>query len=204
MTADEFIAWPGDGTGGRYQLVDGELRAMSPATATHGIIQGNLARLIGNHLDTPGGRCLVAAEPAIRVRLREKHNLRIPDLGVTCTPSHAGEVALSDPLLLIEVLSPGNAADTRENVWACTTIPSIKEILVVHSARVFAELLRRQVDGTWPKSPRKSAKPARCGWTRSISRCHSRQRMGRRIWGEARRAQISTAPENPRPLRPRP
>ena len=151
MTADEFIAWPGDGTGGRYQLVDGELRAMSPATATHGIVQGNLARLIGNHLDTPGGRCLVAAEPAIRVRLREKHNLRIPDLGVTCTPSHAGEVALSDPLLLIEVLSPGNAAGTWENVWACTTIPSIKEILVVHSARVFAELLRRQVDGTWPK-----------------------------------------------------
>ena len=26
MTADEFIAWPGDGVGGRYQLVDGELR----------------------------------------------------------------------------------------------------------------------------------------------------------------------------------
>ena len=126
---------------------------MSPATATHGIIQGNLARLIGNHLDTPGSRCLVAAEPAVRVRLREKHNLRIPDLGVTGTPSHAGEVALSDPVLLIEVLSPGNADDTWENVWAYTTIPSIKEILVVHSARVFAELLRRQTDGAWPNEP---------------------------------------------------
>ena len=38
MTVDEFIAWVGDG---RWQLVDGEPRAMAPASATHGIIQAN-------------------------------------------------------------------------------------------------------------------------------------------------------------------
>ena len=43
MTVDEFIAWVGDG---RWQLVDGEPRAMAPANATHGIIQARLALLV--------------------------------------------------------------------------------------------------------------------------------------------------------------
>ena len=33
MTVEDFVAWAGDG---RWQLVDGEPRAMSPASATHG------------------------------------------------------------------------------------------------------------------------------------------------------------------------
>ena len=153
MTVDEFIAWPGDGQGGRYQLVDGALRAMSPASATHGIIQANLAGIIRDHLNIPGNPCRVATEPAVAVRARAKHNLRVPDLGVSCEPDRPGEVALNEPVLLIEILSPGNSDDTWDNVWACTTIPSVKEILIVHSARVFAELLRRQDDGSWPKGP---------------------------------------------------
>lgn len=106
MTVDEFIAWPGDGQGGRYQLVDGEVRAMSPATATHGTIQGNLARLVGNYLEGVANRCRIVTEPAVEVRLRARNNLRVPDLGVSCAPDHPGEVALADPILLIEMLSP--------------------------------------------------------------------------------------------------
>ena len=32
MTVDDFLCWEGDGTDTRYELVDGVLRAMSPAT----------------------------------------------------------------------------------------------------------------------------------------------------------------------------
>lgn len=32
MTADDFLAWPGDGTGRTFQLVDGEVRPVSPAS----------------------------------------------------------------------------------------------------------------------------------------------------------------------------
>ena len=32
MTAEEFIAWGGDGHPGKLELVNGEVRAMSPAT----------------------------------------------------------------------------------------------------------------------------------------------------------------------------
>jgi Uma2 family endonuclease len=62
---------------------------------------------------------------------------------------------LPDLIVLIEVLSPGNTSDTWDNVWAYATIPSVREIVVVHSTRVLAELLRRGPDGHWPEEPEK-------------------------------------------------
>lgn len=155
MTADAFIAWVLEGgtKGRRYQLVDGEVRAMSPAGTTHGTIQATLAGILMRHLDIPGSRCRVVTEPAVATRIRARHNIRVPDLGVTCVPDAKGEVALPDPILLIEILSPGNPKNTWDNVWAYTSIPTVAEILVVHGSRMEAELLRRQADGTWPAEP---------------------------------------------------
>lgn len=84
-------------------------------------------------------------------RVRASANLRVPDLGVTCAPVGPGQIELPDPILLVEVLYPGNEIATRENVWAYTTIPSVDEILLVHSTRVVAELLRRRSDLAWPE-----------------------------------------------------
>jgi Uma2 family endonuclease len=58
-----------------------------------------------------------------------------------------------DPVLLIEILSPGYEAKTRSNIWTYTTIPSVQEILAVHSTRMEIEMLRRAADGDWPDSP---------------------------------------------------
>jgi hypothetical protein len=58
---------------------------------------------------------------------------------------------LTDPIALTGSLSPGNAKATWDNVWACTTIPSVREIVVVHFTRVLAELLRREVDSHRPE-----------------------------------------------------
>ena len=92
--------------------------------------------------------------PAVTTRVRANVNMRVPDLGVTCTPDAAGQQILPDPIVLIEILSPGNASDTWDNVVRPhTTIPSVREIVVVHSTRLFAELLRRQADGNWPAEP---------------------------------------------------
>ena len=151
MTADEFLAWPGDGAGGKYQLVDGALRAMSPASAVHGRIQGNLAKIIATHLDDgASGRCGLYTEPAIHVQVRAKINTRVPDLGVSCAKVTAQDIALPDPILLIEILSPGNKSDTWDNVWAYCTIPSVREILIISSTRMEAEFLQRDANGNWP------------------------------------------------------
>jgi Uma2 family endonuclease len=98
-------------------------------------------------------RCRIVSEPAIATRVRANVNLRVPDLGVTCTPDALGQQTLPDPLLLIEILSPGNASSTWDNVWSYTTIPSVREIVVVHSTRIMAEVLRRDAEGNWPEQP---------------------------------------------------
>ncbi len=48
MTVADFIDWPGDGNCTRYELVDGDLRALAPASDTHNTIVGNLVGLIRN------------------------------------------------------------------------------------------------------------------------------------------------------------
>lgn len=153
MTVAEFLDWPGDGMAKHHQLVDGEVRAMAPASATHGIIQATLAYLVTRRLIEANSPCRAVTEPAVVPRLRANSNLRVPDLGVTCSPNEAGQIVVPDPVLLVEILSPGNEADTRENVWAYASIPSVREILIVHSTRVAAELLRRRSDASWPEEP---------------------------------------------------
>jgi Uma2 family endonuclease len=153
MTVADFLEWDTGGHQGKLELVDGLVRAMSPATDTHALIQANIAGLVWSHLKTGGSPCRMRIEPAVGTRVRAQYNLRVPDVGVTCAPNISGNKLMPDPILLIEVLSPGNASDTWDNVWAYTTIPSVQEILIVHSTRVMVELLRRGADGAWPVDP---------------------------------------------------
>jgi Uma2 family endonuclease len=153
ITVAEFLDWPGDGSGRKFQLVDGELRAMSPGTAAHGTIQITLGALILHTLLKAGSRCRVVGAPGVLTRIRSHKNMRVPDLGVSGTADEPGQRALPNPIVLIEILSPSNAKETWNNVWAYTTIPSVREIVVVHTMRVLAELLRRGADGHWPEEP---------------------------------------------------
>jgi Uma2 family endonuclease len=152
MTVSEFLKWDSD-DGHRYELVDGEPRAMAPASTIHGFLQNELGRLIGNHLLDKASGCEVVANPGIVPRLLSDHNVRIPDLAVTCSPLVVGQATLADPVLLIEILSPSNQAKTWTNVWAYTSILSVQEILVLRADRIAAELLRRSPQGEWPDRP---------------------------------------------------
>ncbi len=152
MTVAEFLAWnPGDGQS--WQLVDGDPQAMAPGSRTHGTLQGELARLLGNHFVENGRACSVVTEPGIVPHVNAGHNYRVPDIAVTCTGYDTEEYAVSDPVLIVEILSPSNRKETWANVWTYTSIPSVREILVLHSAAIGADLLRRRDDGSWPKDP---------------------------------------------------
>ncbi|TMJ43804.1 MAG: Uma2 family endonuclease [Alphaproteobacteria bacterium] len=152
MTVDEFLKWDSD-DGFRYELVDGEPRAMAPASTLHGFLQNELGSLIRNHLLEKASGCEVVANPGVVPRLLSEHNVRIPDLAVTCSPLAAGQATLPDPVLVIEILSPSNQAKTWTNVWAYTSILSVQEILVLRADRMVAELLRRPPQGEWPERP---------------------------------------------------
>lgn len=152
LTIDEFLEWTATAAG-RFELVDGDVRAMAPASGTHGLIQTELTFLIRQHLKTTQSRCRLVSEPGIATRVRASKNYRIPELGVTCKPIVAGQNMITDPILLIEVLSPGNESDTWTNIWAYTAIPSVREILVLESTQVEGWLLQRDAQNDWPSEP---------------------------------------------------
>ncbi len=152
MVVADFLAWNPPG-GDRWELIDGIVRAMSPAAPRHGAIHGEVARLIGNHLAQTRPACAAIVEPGIQPRVRANLNVRVPDLAITCIPLQPEDRLLQAPLIVVEILSPSNKAETWANVWSYVTIPSVQEILVLHTAEIRADLLRRQPDGTWPGDP---------------------------------------------------
>jgi len=152
MTAEEFYAL-NPGGAEPWQLVDGEPQAMSPASPDHGALQGELGRVIGNALRAAGSRCRLVVAPGVMPRLDATHNIRVPDLAVTCTDPAIEGAWLTSPVLVAEILSPSNRRETWTNVWAYTTIPSLQEILVLGSEDIWAKVLRRTPDGAWPLEP---------------------------------------------------
>lgn len=152
MSVAEFLAWePGDGQA--WQLVDGQPQAMPAASLTQAYLRAELAALIGNHLLDQGGPCACASRPGVVPHMQARDDVRIPDLAVTCFPCAEEEATLSLPVLLVEILPPGNTSKTWANVWAYITISSVREVLILRSTGIGADILRRRPDGTWPAEP---------------------------------------------------
>jgi Uma2 family endonuclease len=152
MTVAEFLACDAPG-GGHWQLVDGEPSAMSPPSRTHEAIRSQLAHLIAGHLNVPGNPCSVITTPGIVPHVRANENFRIADPAVTCTRYETEEYNVSNPVLIVEILSPPNRLETWQNIWSFTTIPSVREILILSGTDIRAELLRRDSDGNWSSTP---------------------------------------------------
>lgn len=154
MTVAQFHDWqPDRHADRRWQLVDGTPVCMAPASENHGCIQAEAAFLLTSHLRASRPGCRVVVAPGVVPRISARTNERVPDLGVTCT-APAGSHAMVDPVLLVEILSPSNAAVTRDNVWAYTTIPSVAEILILETVAIGAEIFSRDADGAWPEASR--------------------------------------------------
>jgi Uma2 family endonuclease len=154
MSLSEFLVWEREEPSPcHWILVDGEPVAMAPANRTHGAIQNELGAMLRNHLLERGSPCRALTQPGVVPKLRAHENFRIPDIGVTFAPPSA-DLMVAEPVLLVEILSPSNEVETRANVWAYASIPTVKEILVIHTTRVAAaELLRRDATGQWPDDP---------------------------------------------------
>ena len=149
MTAAEFLDWDGGGLAGKLELVNGEVRAMSPASGTHSLIQANLAYLIGKHLRDNKLPCRVGTEAPVQPQLHANDNVRAPDLAVTCQPPSKSKV-FPHPVLIIEILSPSNRRETWESIHTMASISTLKEIVVLESEKIHVEVYRRGKDGSWP------------------------------------------------------
>jgi Uma2 family endonuclease len=142
-TLEEFLAFD-DGTDRRFELHDGERVAMAPGSRAHVILCGRLARIIGNGLRSG---CDVATEAGI-VAL-DGQSWYKADLAVTCGQGRAGDPYLSDPIVLVEVLSPSTAMlDRGRKLRDYQEIASLRDILLISSFERRVEHWR-QSEGAW-------------------------------------------------------
>ncbi len=140
LTFEEYLAYE-DGTDTRYELVDGELKAISVGTGIHALIIDFLAeqfRLVLSELDEP----YKAMSRSIGVRSPRggrQNTSRIPD--ITILPlaqvrAMIGREAVIDlneppPLLVVEVISPSTKTEDYRAKRAEYDILEIPEYWIV-------------------------------------------------------------------------
>lgn len=116
-TAEQLAAMPADGR--RYELVEGELRMMSPAGGRHGRIAARLNALLWNHVAAYDLGEVYAAETGFLIS-RDPDTVRAPDAAFVRRDraddleDPTGYPALA-PDLVAEVVSP---SDTFSDVEA--------------------------------------------------------------------------------------
>jgi Uma2 family endonuclease len=144
MTVDEFLRWE-DGTDTRYELVGGFVVAMAPPMPAHGRLVARLGGAIDAALRARPP-CWVQSDAGL-VRPDRNDTCYVADLAVTCEELQADDRLISDPLLIVEVLSPSTSAfDRQSKVADYRRIASVQEILLLDSQSIFAEILRREGD----------------------------------------------------------
>jgi Uma2 family endonuclease len=123
----------------RWEFISGVPVMMAPASLPHSIIKANIARHLGNKLEGTPCRALVDG-PEVKSR-----NLSaIPDIVVACGRLDQSTPTLSDPVLIVEVLSPSSERDDIGRKWqGYCLIPSLKHYLVVAQELPFVTLHTR-------------------------------------------------------------
>ena len=119
-------------TNTRYEYHDGEVFAMAGGDPVHGAIAGNLIRLIGNGL-LPKDCTVLTSD--VKFYIPSINKSLYPDVSVVCGPSERSEHdirALTNPVLLIEVLSDSNAAyDRGAKFHYYSELSSLREYVLV-------------------------------------------------------------------------
>ncbi len=144
MTVAEFLRWE-DGTDTRYELLGGFPVAMAPPAVAHGLLAARLCAGIEAALQSRRP-CMAQLKAAI-ARPDRDDTCYVADLAVARKPALRGDQLISDPVLIVEILSPGTALYDRQTKRSdYRRIASVEEILLIDSASVFAEVLRREGD----------------------------------------------------------
>jgi Uma2 family endonuclease len=153
VTAEQFMAMSDDRLGRKAQLIAGEVVLMSPPSEVHARIVSNLSGLIRDQLRAKGSDCVPLTDVGVNPGPDRQHNVRVPDLLLTCGPSKPGRYFVEAPILICEVLSPRNARRTRDSLWAYALIPSVAEIVLLDSRRATMVIFRRNALGHWTDEP---------------------------------------------------
>src|SRR5512143_2055471 len=132
MTSDEFLAWAMQRPEGeRWELVGGELIAMSPERSGHALVKARVWRALDDAITGAGLAC-TAYPDGMAVEI-DDFTVYEPDALVRCgDPLDADAVKITDPLIVVEVLSPSSQArDAGAKLADYARLPSLRHYLLV-------------------------------------------------------------------------
>jgi len=130
MTVNEFLPWAKQQPE-CWELFDGIPTAMSPERVIHGDTKYRAARAFDAAIANARVPCrFVLDSAAVRIDARNSYQ---PDLLVYCGDPISGDaLEVPNPVVVVEVLSPGNAiTDLRDKLQGYFRIPSIAHYLVI-------------------------------------------------------------------------
>ena len=142
MMVDEFLLWA-EGREGRWELHDGApvmissaaAVMMSPERAAHIRTKFRAAMALDNAVAAAGLPCEVFAD-GMTVKIDARTTFE-PDASVVCGPRRSDDtVVVSDPVIVVEVLSPSTAAiDHGRKLSGYFSLPSVEHYLILDPDR---------------------------------------------------------------------
>jgi Uma2 family endonuclease len=151
MTEDDLLRMPDDGY--RYELIEGELRQMSPTGFDHGRCTGNLHGLLIAHVSKNRLGYVLAAETGFVIaRTRDgRATVRAPDVAFVArdrVPADADTSKFLElaPDLVAETLSPSDTAFEVEEKIASWLAAGVRVALVVNPASHSVTIYRLPAD----------------------------------------------------------
>jgi Uma2 family endonuclease len=130
MTVNEFLPWARQQPE-RWELFDGVPSAMSPERVIHGDTKYRAARAFDDAIGKAKVPCRFVLDSAV-VRIDARNSYQ-PDVLVYCgEPVAADAIEITNPVIVVEVLSPGNAiTDLRDKLQGYFRVASIQHYLIV-------------------------------------------------------------------------
>lgn len=148
MTEEEYLAFD-RASDEKHEYLDGHIYAMAGASIAHGDIIWNTSSLFYNQMS--GGPCRAVTND-LRVRASARFNT-FPDIVVLCDEPQITDDrkdTVTNPTLIIEVLSPSTEAHDRGEKWLqYQQIPSLREYVLIAQSAPAIEQFVRQDDGSW-------------------------------------------------------
>ena len=142
ITLEEFLDWD-DGTDTLYELVEGFPMAMAPPAEAHRILAVRLVSRIDAAL-ADRRPCNAQIDAGV-TRPDRADSYYVANIAVTCQANEPRQQAIREPILLVEILSPGTERhDRRTNLLIYRQIASVREILLIDPESYYAELRQRQ------------------------------------------------------------
>lgn len=147
MTLAEFLDWDAPGET-RWELYSGVPVAMAPPMRTHGRIAATLGGLLFAGLK---GKPPCQAESEVGILSPTRRNSWYSaDVAVSCTPARSDEQYTAEPVLIAEILSASTQDNDRTvKLPDYRRIPSVREIVLLDSRKMFGEVHRRTESGAW-------------------------------------------------------